>query len=52
MSKYPNIKIIKRTGNYLRRDAIKEMEGVIKNDIHIDAIFPKVIVCLAVLEVH
>jgi ribose transport system substrate-binding protein len=39
MSKYKNIKVIKRTGNYLRRDAIKEMEKLIQDDIHIDAIF-------------
>lgn len=39
MSKYKNIKVIKRTGNYLRRDAIKEMEALIQEDVHIDAIF-------------
>lgn len=39
MAKYENIKVIKRTGNYLRRDAIKEMEALIKEGIHIDAIF-------------
>lgn len=39
MSKYKDIKVIKRTGNYLRRDAIKEMEKLIQDDIHVDAIF-------------
>lgn len=39
MAKYPNIKVIKRTGNYLRRDAIKEMEKLIQDGVHIDAIF-------------
>lgn len=39
MAKYKNIKVIKRTGNYLRRDAIKEMEALIKEEVHIDAIF-------------
>lgn len=39
MAKYKNIKVIKRTGNYLRRDAIIEMEKVIQNKIHVDAIF-------------
>jgi ribose transport system substrate-binding protein len=39
MSQYKDIKVIKRTGNYLRRDAIKEMEKLIKEDVKIDAIF-------------
>lgn len=39
ISKHKNIKVIKRTGNYLRKDAILEMEKVIKDGIHIDAIF-------------
>lgn len=39
MAKYKGIKVIKRTGNYLRRDAIKEMEKLIKDGIEIDAIF-------------
>lgn len=39
MTKYPQIKIIKRTGNYLRRDAIFAMEDVLKNNIEIDAVF-------------
>jgi len=39
MKKHKDIKVIKRIGNYLRKDAIKEMEKVIKDGIHIDAIF-------------
>ena len=39
MAKYPQIKIIKRTGNYLRRDAIFAMEDVLKNNIEMDAVF-------------
>ena len=39
ISKSKNIKVIKRTGNYLRKDAITEMTKLIENDIHIDAIF-------------
>lgn len=39
MAKYKDITVIKRTGNYLRRDAIKEMEKLIKDGVHIDAIF-------------
>ena len=39
MSKYKGISIIKRTGNYLRKDAIIEMEKLIKSDEKIDAIF-------------
>jgi len=39
MQKYKDIKIIKRTGNYLRRDAIKEMEKLIKDKVKIDAVF-------------
>jgi ribose transport system substrate-binding protein len=36
---YKDINVIKRTGNYLRRDAIVEMEQLIRDGIHIDAIF-------------
>ncbi len=36
---YTEIKVIKRTGNYLRKDAIIEMEKLLKENIHIDAIF-------------
>lgn len=39
MAKHQEIKVIKRTGNYLRRDAIKEMEKLIKDGIEVDAIF-------------
>jgi|FLOH01.1.fsa_nt_gi ribose transport system substrate-binding protein len=39
ISKYKDIKVIKRTGNYLRKDSIIEMEKLIKEKIHIDAIF-------------
>ena len=39
MQKYKDIKIIKRTGNYLRRDAIKEMEKLIQDKVKIDAVF-------------
>ena len=39
MAKHKEIKVIKRTGNYLRRDAIKEMEKLIKDGIEVDAIF-------------
>ena len=37
--KYKEIEVIKRTGNYLRKDAIKETEELVKNNISIDAIF-------------
>lgn len=39
ISQYTKIKVIKRTGNYLRKDAILEMEKLIKEKIHLDAIF-------------
>ena len=39
ISKYKDIEVIKRTGNYLRKDAIKETEELIKNNISVDAIF-------------
>jgi ribose transport system substrate-binding protein len=39
ISKHKDIKIIKRTGNYLRRDAIMEMEKLLESGIHVDAIF-------------
>ncbi|MFA6195489.1 MAG: substrate-binding domain-containing protein [Sulfurimonas sp.] len=39
IAKSPNIKVIKRTGNYLRKDAIIEMEKLIHEGVHIDAIF-------------
>ena len=37
--KYKEIEVIKRTGNYLRKDAIKETEELVKNNISVDAIF-------------
>lgn len=39
MTAHKGIKIIKRTGNYLRKDAILEMEKLIQQGVHIDAIF-------------
>lgn len=39
ISKYKNINVIKRTGNYLRKDAIIEMEKLIASGEKIDAIF-------------
>lgn len=39
IAKSPDIKVIKRTGNYLRKDAIVEMEKLIQEGVHIDAIF-------------
>ncbi|KIM11514.1 MAG: LacI family transcriptional regulator [Sulfuricurvum sp. PC08-66] len=39
MAKYPAIKVIKRTGNYLRKDAIIETEKLLEEGIRVDAIF-------------
>jgi len=39
IAKYKGIKVIKRTGNYLRKDAIVEMEKLIASGEKIDAIF-------------
>ncbi|MCK4841858.1 MAG: substrate-binding domain-containing protein [Methylococcales bacterium] len=39
IKKYKNISVITRTGNFLRRDALLEMEKIIQQGIHIDAIF-------------
>lgn len=39
MSKHKGIEIIKLTGNFLRKDAITEMERLLKQGIHVDAIF-------------
>jgi len=39
ISKHKNLKVIKRTGNYLRKDAIVEMEKLLKEGIKVDAIF-------------
>lgn len=39
IGKHPGIKVIKRTGNYLRKDAVVEMEKLVSDGIHVDAIF-------------
>ena len=39
ITKNPDIKVIKRTGNYLRKDAVLEMEKLVAAGIHVDAIF-------------
>lgn len=39
ISKHKEIKVIKRTGNYLRKDAITQMEKLLKEGIKVDAIF-------------
>lgn len=39
MAKHPDIKVIKRTGNYLRKDALLEMDKLLKEGIRVDAIF-------------
>lgn len=39
IAQYKGIKVIKRTGNYLRKDAIMEMEKLIASGEKIDAIF-------------
>jgi ribose transport system substrate-binding protein len=39
ISKYPDIKVIRRTGNYLRKDALIEMEKVIADGVRVDGIF-------------
>lgn len=39
MAKHKGIKVIKRTGNYLRRDAVVEMEKLVADGIQVDAIF-------------
>ena len=39
MTRFPDIKVIKRTGNYLRKDAVLEMEKLVSQGIHLDAIF-------------
>ena len=39
ISKYKGIEVIKRTGNYLRRDTILEMEKLIADGIKFDAVF-------------
>ncbi len=39
VAKYPGIEVIKRTGNYLRKDAVIEMERLLADGVEIDAIF-------------
>lgn len=39
IGKYKGIKVIKRTGNYLRKDALIEMEKLVAEGISVDAIF-------------
>jgi ribose transport system substrate-binding protein len=39
MAQHPGIKVIKRTGNYLRKDALLEMEQLLAQGIRVDAIF-------------
>ena len=39
IAKYKEIKVIKRVGNYLRRDAILEMEKLLAEGIKVDAVF-------------
>ncbi|WP_339132518.1 MAG: substrate-binding domain-containing protein [Candidatus Electrothrix sp. GW3-4] len=39
ISQHKEIQVLKRTGNYLRKDAIHAMEKLIAAGIHIDAIF-------------
>lgn len=36
---YPNIEVIKRTGNYLRKDALLEMDKLLASGERVDAIF-------------
>lgn len=39
INKYKNIRIVRRTGNFLRKDAIYEMEKLLKNNVRFDAVF-------------
>lgn len=39
MARHPGLKVIKRTGNYLRKDALREMEKLLAQGIRVDAIF-------------
>lgn len=39
MAKYKSIEVIRRTGNYLRRDAVMEYEKLVSAGIKVDAIF-------------
>lgn len=39
ISKHKDIRVIKRTGNFLRKDAITQMENLLEQGVQIDAIF-------------
>lgn len=39
MAEHPGIEVISRTGNYLRKDALLEMEKLVAEGVHVDAIF-------------
>lgn len=39
MQAYPDIRVLRRTGNYLRKDAIEETEKLLKAGIRFDAVF-------------
>jgi ribose transport system substrate-binding protein len=39
IKKHKGIKVIKRTGNYLRKDAVVEMEKLVAQGLQVDAIF-------------
>lgn len=39
ISKHPDIKVIKRTGNYLRKDALLEVDKLLAQGVRVDAIF-------------
>lgn len=39
IGKHKDIKVIRRTGNYLRKDAVVEMEKLVAQGIRVDAIF-------------
>lgn len=39
MANHPGIKVIKRTGNYLRKDALIEMDKLLAQGVRVDAIF-------------
>jgi ribose transport system substrate-binding protein len=39
MGRHPGIKVLRRTGNYLRKDAVIEMEKLVADGVRVDAIF-------------
>jgi ribose transport system substrate-binding protein len=39
MAQHPDIQVIKRTGNYLRKDALLEMDKLLTQGVRVDAIF-------------